>query len=197
MRMGERKRGEWFFDILVAIWTRQSRRPISRLFLRGAGTAVESWDRNAFGTSFSPGRADRDAAACKAQRLPEATARSGRPTISQRYAAGGQRTYKKVEGNPAVQYVRHGGAVLAVLEGRSLKHWTLTRPDGAVIGRVTGGGGRRYYVTDHLGSVRAVVDGGGTVREARNYYPFGLPMPGRYDKGFPPAQEDFTGQPQR
>lgn len=30
-----------------------------------------------------------------------------------------------------------------------------------------------YYVTDYLGSVRAVVDSSGTVREYNNYYPFG------------------------
>jgi len=38
-----------------------------------------------------------------------------------------------------------------------------------------------------------VLDGGGGVRETRDYYPFGLPMPGRYEEGSPPTQEDFTG----
>jgi len=38
-----------------------------------------------------------------------------------------------------------------------------------------------------------VLDGGGGVRETRDYYPFGLPMPGRYEKGSPPTKEDFTG----
>jgi len=38
-----------------------------------------------------------------------------------------------------------------------------------------------------------VLDGGGGVRETRDYYPFGLPMPGRYEKGSPPTQEDYTG----
>jgi len=63
-----------------------------------------------------------------------------------------------------------------------------------VIGRVgSGGSSRRYYLKDHLGSIRAVLDGGGGVRETRDYYPFGLPMPGRYEKGSPPTQEDYTG----
>ena len=52
---------------------------------------------------------------------------------------------------------------------------------------------RRYYVTDHLGSIRVVVDGSPDWVEQRDYYPFGLPMPGRHEKGSPPTQEDFTG----
>ena len=52
---------------------------------------------------------------------------------------------------------------------------------------------RKYYVTDHLGSVRVVMDDSANVEETRDYYPFGLPMPGRYDKGSPPTKEDFTG----
>ncbi len=36
-----------------------------------------------------------------------------------------------------------------------------------------------YYITDHLGSTRAVVDQAGAVKENRDYYPFGLEMPDR------------------
>ena len=62
-----------------------------------------------------------------------------------------------------------------------------------MVGRVQAGGARRYYLKDHLGSIRAVLDGGGGVKETRDYYPFGLPMPGWYEKGSPPTQEDYTG----
>jgi len=54
-------------------------------------------------------------------------------------------------------------------------------PSGEVVGRVQAGGARRYYLKDHLGSIRAVLDGGGASLETRDYYPFGLPMPGRYE----------------
>ena len=118
----------------------------------------------------------------------------GETTLTYRYTASGQRTYKKPEGSEATRYVRDGSATLAVVEGGSLKHWTLTLPGGEVIGRVgSGGSSRRYYLKDHLGSIRAVLDGGGGVRETRDYYPFGLPMPGRYEEGSPPTQEDYTG----
>ena len=48
-------------------------------------------------------------------------------------------------------------------------------------------------MTDHLGSVRVVMDDSANIEETRGYYPFGLPMPGRYEKASPPTQEDFTG----
>ena len=35
----------------------------------------------------------------------------------------------------------------------------------------------RYYVRDHQGNVRAVVDGDGNLVEANDYYPYGLPLP--------------------
>ena len=46
----------------------------------------------------------------------------GGPTISYRYTASGQRTYKKAEGSEATRDVRDGSATLAVVEGGSLKH---------------------------------------------------------------------------
>jgi len=58
---------------------------------------------------------------------------------------------------------------------------------------------RRYYVKDHLGSIRAVVDseapgtGAQKVVETRDDYPFGLRMPGRSVTTGTPAVEDYTG----
>ena len=43
-------------------------------------------------------------------------------------------------------------------------------------GRLVNGSGTDkifYYVTDHLGSVRVVKDGSGTIRQRFDYYPFG------------------------
>jgi len=36
----------------------------------------------------------------------------------------------------------------------------------------------RYFLTDHLGSTRAIVDEIGTHLASYDYYPFGLGMPG-------------------
>ena len=55
----------------------------------------------------------------------------------------------------------------------------ILTPSGEVIGRMTTGGAASYYLKDHLGSVRAVVNASGAVLETRDYYPYGLEMPGR------------------
>ena len=52
---------------------------------------------------------------------------------------------------------------------------------------------RRYYVADHLGSVRAVFDQSGTVVEATDYYVFGLMMPGRVWRAGSETREGYTG----
>lgn len=53
---------------------------------------------------------------------------------------------------------------------------------------------RRYFVKDHLGSVRATVDASGTVKGAEDYYPFGLSMPSRsINDANPNDNYKFTG----
>jgi len=53
---------------------------------------------------------------------------------------------------------------------------------------------RRYFVTDHLGSVRTTVDRDGNVLGHDDYYPFGLPMPGRsVNTANPDDNYKFTG----
>jgi len=134
-----------------------------------------------------------EAASYDEQGLPEAMQLSGGRTLTYRYTASGQRTYKQVGGESPTRYVRDGSALLAVVQGGSLKHWNVVMPGGETIGRVRSGGTHRYYIKDHLGSIRAVLDGSGNARATRDYYPFGLPMPGRHEKGSPPTKEDFTG----
>jgi hypothetical protein len=88
-------------------------------------------------------------------------------TVSYRYSASGERTYKKVEGAGPEHYLLDGAATVGVIEGGSLSHWNVVLPSGEVIGRHLASGGRRYYLKDHLGSVRAVVDATGAVKESR------------------------------
>jgi RHS repeat-associated protein len=53
-----------------------------------------------------------------------------------------------------------------------------------------------FYVKDHLGSTRAVVDEAGDVVEAYDYYPFGLQSRSYKEKGDPLTKETFTGKEQ-
>ena len=55
-----------------------------------------------------------------------------------------------------------------------------------------------YQLTDHLGNVRAVISKQGTnavaLVSATDYYPFGMPMPGRQIVGGEPYRYSFQGQ---
>ena len=54
-----------------------------------------------------------------------------------------------------------------------------------------------YYLKDHLGSTRAVIDAAGNVTESSDFYPFGLQMPGRgFLSGSIATKEGFTGKEQ-
>jgi len=77
--------------------------------------------------------------------------------------------------------VRDGGRALGDFEaGGIVRHWNFS----GGLGRLGISGSKersalRYYFSDHLGSLRAVATSAGTVVEARDYYAFGLEMPGR------------------
>ena len=64
---------------------------------------------------------------------------------------------------------------------------------GEVIGNLAGGG-RRYFLKDHLGSVRTTVDRNGNIVGRDDYYPFGLAMPWRSSNSSNPNDDyKFTG----
>ncbi len=52
---------------------------------------------------------------------------------------------------------------------------------------------RYYYLTDHLGSTRVVLNDEGVVTDFSDYYPFGLEMPGRSTQSGTKALENYTG----
>ena len=64
---------------------------------------------------------------------------------------------------------------------------------GEVIGNLAGGE-RRYFLKDHVGSVRTTVDRNGNVVGRDDYYPFGLTMPRRSSNSANPNDDyKFTG----
>ncbi len=75
----------------------------------------------------------------------------------------------------------------------SIGHWNLLTSSDEVVGRMMTSGTASYYLKDHLGSVRAVVNASGAVLETRDYYPYGLEMPGRSFVSGTKAKENFTG----
>src|SRR5690625_4862743 len=115
-----------------------------------------------------------------------------------RYNADGQRYHKqavpyKSAPGPAQYYALDGSATVGFFPLSGASYWTISTPSGEAIGRMTTSGAASYYVKDHLGSVRAVVNSSGTVLETRDYYPFGLEMPNRSYLSGTKAKENYTG----
>jgi RHS repeat-associated protein len=61
-------------------------------------------------------------------------------------------------------------------------------------GAISTSGAKRYYIADLLGSVRAVVDETGDVKENRDYDPWGVPMDQRQYLQGSKANEQFSGK---
>ena len=111
-----------------------------------------------------------------------------------RYNFAGHRYYKHVSGG-SWEYFGLDDGVRTGLFGQATPGpiWNILTPSGRVIGRNPYNGAPSYYVTDHLGSTRVVVSSNGSIQEAYDYYPFGLPMPGRSITGWSETPERFTG----
>ncbi len=131
-------------------------------------------------------------------------------TVQYRYNAAGQRIYKQVGSNPAEHYILDEDRILGVFRGSGLLYWNIYGNDG-VAGRLEvsipqeegeGGGAEEvgstqklFYLKDHLGSTRAVMNANGAVVESYDYYPFGLKMPGRIYPVTPTVTKNlFTGK---
>src|SRR5690625_2002122 len=115
-----------------------------------------------------------------------------------RYNADGQRYHKqavpyKPAPGPARYYALDGSATVGFFPMSGASYWTISTPSGEAIGRMTTSGAASYYIKDHLGSVRVVVNSSGTVLETRDYYPYGLEMPGRSYLSGTKAKENYTG----
>ena len=86
--------------------------------------------------------------------------------------------------------------VPACFSGPGCRCWPMLgniTAGGEVIGNLAGGE-RRYFVKDHLGSVRTTVDRNGNIVGRDDYYPFGLAMPGRSSNSSNPNDDyKFTG----
>ncbi|MEO1022511.1 MAG: RHS repeat-associated core domain-containing protein [Bacteroidota bacterium] len=112
------------------------------------------------------------------------------------YDADGNRISKRLSAyqvSEDMQYIRgaNGEVVAVYLNGNLQYHNTLAGGD--MIGNYDGSQ-RRYFLKDHLGSVRTTVDQNGNVDGYDDYYAFGLTMPGRSSNSANPNDDyKFTG----
>ena len=85
------------------------------------------------------------------------------------YLADGTKLRVRDAGSNGFDYV---GSLTYKSGGGGLQLESASFGDGVIL---TGTGGQEvnYFLTDHLGSVRVIVDGSGVVKERNDYYPFG------------------------
>ncbi len=115
-----------------------------------------------------------------------------------RYNSSGWRFSKKVTDTQTSTvteeeyYIMDGGTVLAITNASgNVQHWNMYGNE--LIGRQEANGYQKFYVTDHLGSTRQVIeDQAGQIIENYDYYPFGLILRSYiYQDG---TKEGFTGK---
>jgi len=118
----------------------------------------------------------------------------GSTTVEFAYDAEGNRVRKEVNGGIETHYVRGAdGQTLAVYENGTRTFVNLVGSGGQMIGMYDGSE-RRYFLKDHLGTVRTTVDQNGNVDGYHDFYPFGQIMPGRsYNTSNPDDLYKFTG----
>ncbi|WP_409029388.1 RHS repeat domain-containing protein [Gracilimonas sediminicola] len=113
-------------------------------------------------------------------------------TLYYAYNPDGKRVRKRV-GSTDVHYVRGiDGQVLAVYNNDNLEYHNVFA--GSEMVGSYDRSQRRYFLKDHLGSIRTTVDQYGNVDGYDDYYPFGKIMPGRSSNSANPADDfKYTG----
>ncbi|GEM_PF-1653756 len=89
-------------------------------------------------------------------------------------------------------YVRDiSGKEIAIYSGSSLTQWNIWGLDN--VGKINADTTRNYYLKDHLGSIRAVLNSTNTVVSAQDYDAWGYPLKNRTYNGIA-MRYDFTGK---
>ncbi len=114
-------------------------------------------------------------------------------TMQAAYDGDGNRVRKQLVGGTQTHYVRGAnGETVAVYQNGTRQFVNLLA--GSDIIGTWDGSQRRYFLKDHLGSIRTTVDQSGNIDGYDDYYPFGYVMEGRSSNSANPTDNyKFTG----
>ena len=110
--------------------------------------------------------------------------------VEYRYNAAGSRIYKRNSKGVTEYYIMDGEMPIALINGAGiLQYWNTSYGKYVKVGTSYSA---QYYLKDHLGSVRVVLDQSGNRTQSQDYYAYGLSMPTR--SYFGSTKEGFTGK---
>ena len=117
----------------------------------------------------------------------------GHVTQPYTYDATGNRI-QKYDGSANTWYVQGADGKTEVITTATTTAPTYTMDN---LGQILRNGTtltRYYYLKDHLGSIKMMVDASGNVQSYNDYYPYGMTMPGRSGVNGADTRFRFTGK---
>jgi RHS repeat-associated protein len=125
--------------------------------------------------------------------LPVTVYKSSGATVQYYYDATGNRI-QKYDGSANTWYVLGADGKTEVITTATTTSPTYTMDN---LGQILRNGTtltRYYYLKDHLGSIKMMVDASGNVQSYNDYYPYGMTMPGRSGTMGADTRFRFTGK---
>ncbi|QQS36979.1 MAG: hypothetical protein IPM56_03210 [Ignavibacteriales bacterium] len=170
----------------------------NRLYAAQINGMFKTYNYDAKGNVISDGLRNVNSLTYDYRNLPLSMVKPGTGTLSYKYDESGNRIYKDAVSTKEYYLRDHSGRELAIYDGTTNKikmtniyangligradaHWT---PDSLCVEEIPGQpcyyiyfdsrkDERFYYIKDHLGNIRAVVDSTGVPVSGYDYYPYG------------------------
>jgi RHS repeat-associated protein len=125
--------------------------------------------------------------------LPVTVYKTSGAIVQYYYDAIGNRI-QKYDGSANTWYVQGADGKTEVITTATTTAPTYTMDNAGQILRNGSTLTRYYYLKDHLGSIKMMVDASGNVQSYNDYYPYGMTMPGRSGVNGADTRFRFTGK---
>ena len=163
------------------------------LITNAVGSATQTYTYDANGNATSDSYRGIAFIVYDINNLPVTIYKTSGSTVQYYYDAAGNRI-QKYDGSANTWYVQGPDGKTEVITTATQTAPTYTMDN---IGQILRNGTtitRYYYLKDHLGSIKMMVDASGNVQSYNDYYPHGMTMPGRSGVMGADTRYKFTGK---